>query len=371
MPDQPQKTALHALHKQLGGRMAPFGGWDMPIEYSGIIEEHLAVRTAAGLFDVSHMGEIIIEGPEALAYVQHLTCNDASRLQDGQIQYSALLYPQGTFVDDILVHRISANRFFLCVNASNTTKDFQWIEQQNKFQAAASNLSHQYSQLAIQGPKALAILQRLTALDLSSIKYYWFKQGAVLGIDAIVSRTGYTGEDGFELYFHPEHSEKIWTALLDAGKGDGLIPVGLGARNTLRLEAAMSLYGHEISDQLNPWEANLAWIVKLDKGGFIGKAALETLLQQGLTKKLAGFETLERGIARDTYPVLVGGQQAGYVTSGGPAPYLKKNIGLAYVPADSAQLGSRLEIQVRSNRVPAQIVAMPFYKKPSKISLGK
>lgn len=366
MPEQIQKTALHALHKQLGGRMAPFGGWDMPIEYSGITREHLAVRTAAGLFDVSHMGEIVIEGPEALAYVQHITCNNAARLQDGQVQYSALLYPQGTFVDDILVYRFTASRFMFCVNASNTTKDFEWITQQNRFQATASNLSQQYTQLAIQGPKALDIVQRLTPLDLSDIKYYWFKQGTVLGVDAIVSRTGYTGEDGFEIYVAPEHSEIIWNTLLETGKGDGLIPIGLGARNTLRLEAAMSLYGHEISDQLNPWESNLAWIVKMDKGDFIGKAALESLRQQGLTKKLVGFETLDRGIARDTYPVIIDGEPAGYVTSGGPAPFLKKNIGLAYVPKQSAHVGGQIEIQVRSNRVPAKIVALPFYKRTEK-----
>ena len=248
-----KKTALHAVHKKLKARMAEFGGWEMPIEYSGIIQEHLAVRTAAGLFDISHMGEIEISGPEALELVQFVTSNDASRLQDGQIQYSALLYPQGTFVDDILVHRFSRNHYFLCVNAANTDKDFEWITGQNRFDARAVNVSSRYTQLALQGPRALSILRELVDVDLEGIKYYWFVRSQVGGVDAIITRTGYTGEDGFELYFPPEYSEQIWGRLFEKGSEAGLIPTGLGARNTLRLEAKMALYGHEISEKITPY----------------------------------------------------------------------------------------------------------------------
>ncbi|HET6962523.1 MAG TPA: glycine cleavage system aminomethyltransferase GcvT [Terriglobia bacterium] len=359
-----RKTALHSLHKKLGARMAEFGGWDMPIEYSGIIQEHLAVRTAAGLFDISHMGEILIEGPESLRLIQHVTCNDASRLKDEQIQYSALLTPEGTFVDDILVHRFSADRYFLCVNASNAEKDFDWICDQNAFDAEVVYVSDPYSQLALQGPKALNILQPLVSIDLADIKYYWLKRGKIGDLDCLITRTGYTGEDGFELYFDPDSSERVWTQLMDAGSGDGLIPTGLGARNTLRLEAKMALYGHEITDQTTPWEADLAWVVKLDKGDFLGKEALIKQKGTGIQKKLVGFEMVGKGIGRDGYPVLINGQQAGVVTSGGPSPYLKKNIGLAYVPVSHSDLGKEIEIQVRTQTVPARIVKTPFYTRP-------
>jgi len=359
-----RKTALHTLHKKMGARMAEFGGWEMPIEYSGIIQEHCAVRTAAGLFDISHMGEILIEGAGCLRLIQHVTCNDASRLKDEQIQYSALLTPEGTFVDDILVHRFGVDRYFLCVNASNAQKDFDWICQHNSFDAKVIHASHQYSQLALQGPKAQGILQPLVNVDLKAMKYYWLKHGNLGDVDCLITRTGYTGEDGFELYFDPGSSERVWNLLMDAGSGDGLIPAGLGARNTLRLEAKMALYGHEISDQITPWEADLAWVVKLEKGNFLGKEALVKQHEAGIQKRLIGFEMVGKGIGRDGYPVLINGQEAGVVTSGGPSPSLKKNIGLAYVPVSHSNPGQEIEVQVRTQAIPARIVTTPFYTRP-------
>ncbi len=346
--------------------MAEFGGWDMPIEYGGISQEHLAVRTAAGLFDISHMGEILIEGPQSLDLIQKVTCNDASRLKDGQIQYSALLHPEGTFVDDILVHRFGPDRYFLCVNASNADKDYNWIHGQNRFDATVTNASDRYTQLALQGPKALQIVQPLVNVDLGSVRYYWLRHGQIQGVDCLITRTGYTGEDGFELYFAPEYSEQIWNLLFEAGAKDGLVAVGLGARNTLRLEAKMALYGHEISDQTTPWEADLAWVVKFEKGDFIGKEALLKQREAGIQRKLVGFEMTGKGIGRDGYGVFIGGQQAGFVTSGGPSPSLKKNIGLAYVPVIHSGLGTELNIQVRSQMVTAAIVKTPFYTRKNK-----
>ena len=341
--------------------MAAFAGWEMPIEYSGIIQEHMAVRTAVGLFDISHMGEIEVTGPESLALIQLVTSNDASRLQDGQIQYSALLYPEGTFVDDILVHRFNYDHYFLCVNASNTEKDYQWIAQQNRFDAKVEDTSPHYTQLALQGPRALAILGQLTKVNLEGLKYYWSIRGQVDGIDALITRTGYTGEDGFELYFAPEYSQQIWNRLVEVGSKEGLQPTGLGARNTLRLEAKMALYGHEISDKTTPWEAGLDWVVKLAKGEFIGKASLLAQQQQGISKKLVGLEMLDRAIARDGYPILFGGVVVGNVTSGSFSPFLKKNIGLGYVPAQLSEIGTQFEIQVRNQRVPSRVVVTPFY----------
>jgi aminomethyltransferase len=362
--DSPTKrTRLNPIHRSLNAKMAEFGGWDMPIEYSGIIQEHLAVRKAAGLFDISHMGEILVEGPESLALVQKVTCNDASKLQDGQAQYSALLYPNGTFVDDILIHRMSEHSYFICVNASNTDKDYEWICEQNSLRARVSNVSEDYTQLAIQGPEAVKILQRCVDIDLGPMRYYSFRRGHCDGVKSIIARTGYTGEDGFEIYFSPEFSEQIWKKLLEVGALEGLIPVGLGARNTLRLEAKMALYGHEISDRITPWEADLAWIVKMGKGDFVGKDALGQQQQTGITKKLVGFEMEGKGIGRDGYAVVIDGQAVGSVTSGGPAPYLKKNLGLAYVPVSHTQVGTPIGIQVRSQLVPARIVETPFYKR--------
>jgi aminomethyltransferase len=358
-----RKTPLHALHRKLGARMAEFGGWEMPIEYSGIIPEHLAVRTTAGLFDISHMGRIQIEGPQSLNLVQKVSSNDASRLKDGQIHYSALLYPEGTFVDDVLVHRLAPDRYFLCVNASNCETDFEWIQSQNEFQATVTNASDHYAQLALQGPRSVPVLQPLVDLDLSRIRYYWLRMGRVQGVECLITRTGYTGEDGFEIYFAPEHSERMWDLLSESGSKHGLVPVGLGARNTLRLEAKMALYGHEISEKITPWEADLAWIVKLDKGDFVGKQALLAQRATGVQRKLVGFEMTGKGIGRDGYPVWLDDQQVGFVTSGGPSPFLKKNIGLAYVPLRHATVGMELQIKVRTQRIPARIVETPFYSR--------
>jgi len=360
----PRKTALNAAHRSLGAKMVNFAGWDMPVEYSGIIQEHRAVRTAAGLFDVSHMGEIEIRGPQALDLVQQVTCNNAARLALGQAQYSGLLTDRGAFVDDLLVHKISDTHYFLCVNAANREKDFEHIRQQSRFDAEVKNTSDDYTQLALQGPKAAAILQPLTPVDLSPLKNYRFTFGKVSGVDCLIARTGYTGEDGFELYFDPGESERIWNALLDAGRKDGLLPAGLGARNTLRLEAAMMLYGHDIDDSTTVWEAGLDWICKLDKGEFTGRAALVAQKEKGVARKLVGFEMRARGIARDAYPVLIGDQEAGRVTSGSPAPFLEKNIGLAYVPAEAATVGNPIAIGIRGQPVAAEIVPTPFYKRP-------
>ena len=344
--------------------MVDFGGWDMPVQYSGTIEEHMAVRTAAGLFDVSHMGEIVVRGPQALELVQHVTSNDASALQEGQAQYSALTTPSGTFVDDLLVHKFNSTHYLLCVNASNTPKDYEWIvSNSGQFDAEVENVSPNYSQIAIQGPKALSILQKLTETPLSSIRYYWFAEGQVCGVPSIIARTGYTGEDGFEIYLEPSASEMVWGKLMEAGKGDGIIPCGLAARNTLRLEAKMALYGNDIDDTTTVYEADLGWIVKPAKGDFIGRDALVRQKEAGLTRKLVGFEMVGRGIARDHYPIVIDGKETGQVSSGSPAPFLKKNIGLAYLPLEHAAVGSSFEVQVRANLVEAVVVKTPFYKR--------
>ncbi len=362
---QLKKTALNEVHKKQGGKMVDFGGWEMPVQYpAGTIAEHLAVRTAAGIFDVSHMGEIEIKGPQSLALVQHLTSNDASKLSDGQIQYSGLMTPAGTFVDDILVHRFGPEHYFLCVNASNSDKDFDWIKSHApSFDAEVNNLSANYSQLAIQGPRALEIMQSLVDVDLSAIKYYWFTTGHVDDVPAIISRTGYTGEDGVEIYFDPSESERIWNKILEAGQSASLIPCGLASRNTLRLEAKMALYGHEIDDTTTVLEADLGWICKLGKGDFLGRDILAAQKENGLMRKLVGFEVTDKGIARDGYPVFVDGQQVSQVTSGSPAPFLKKNIGLAYLPIEKAVVGTTIEIEVRGRLLQSQVVPTPFYKR--------
>ena len=358
-----KKTPLNAVHRAAGARMVDFGGWDMPVEYSGIIAEHMAVRTAAGLFDVSHMGEIEVRGPRALDLVNYVTSNNAAALADGQAQYSGLLYPNGGFVDDILVHRIESGHYFLCVNASNQNKDFEWIVSQNSFDAEVEFAGPNYVQLAIQGPKALETLSKLTATNLGEMRYYWFARGEVLGARAIIARTGYTGEDGFEIYIPPEKGARIWAAVLEAGQEFGIIPCGLGARNTLRLESAMSLYGHEIDGQVTPYEARLGWIVKLDKGDFVGRGALVKQKESGLARRIAGLEMRGRGIARDGYRVFAGSEDAGWVTSGSPAPFLQKNIGLCMLPVAASKPGQRIEVAVRQRKVEADIVPTPFYSR--------
>ena len=343
--------------------MVNFGGWDMPVEYSGIVSEHLATRTAAGLFDVSHMGEIEVRGGQALELVQHVTCNDASKLAVGQAQYSGLMTERGTFVDDLLVHKISDTHYFLCVNAANQDQDFEHIRGHNRGVAQIENAGERYSQLAIQGPKARGILQRFTSVPLDPIRYYHFTFGKIDGVECLIARTGYTGEDGFEIYFAPEHSEKLWMALLDAGSAQGMLPCGLGARNTLRLEASMCLYGHEIDETTTPWEAGLGWICKPAKGEFLGREILMGQKESGVERTLVGFEMQGRMIARDDCPVFIGGQQTGCVASGSPAPFLKRNIGMAYVPIASKAPGTEITIEIRANQAPARIVPMPFYKR--------
>lgn len=336
----------------------------MPVEYAGITQEHLAVRTSAGLFDVSHMGEIEIRGAGALALIQHVTCNDASLLSDSQAQYSALMLENGAATDDCLVHRLGQEDYFLCVNAANTDRDFERIRDHNRFGAEVRNASGDYSQIALQGPSAPVILGRTTQADLSRLRYYWFTRAECCGVNGILARTGYTGEDGFEFYFSPEHSERVWNGLLEAGRPEGLAPCGLGARNTLRLEASYPLYGHELDAQTTLLEAGLGWICKLGKGEFIGRDALALQRENGVRKKIVGFEMTDRGIARDGYDVLIENQRVGKVTSGSPAPFLKKNIGLAYLPPEKAKVGDKLQIEIRGRAVSAQQVLLPFYKRP-------
>jgi len=372
-----KKTALNATHRALKAKMVDFGGWDMPVEYpgpgGGLIAEHLAVRTGVGLFDVSHMGEIQFRGPGALAAIQHITMNDASRLQDGQAHYSALLTPQGTFVDDILVHRLSPNDYMLVVNAGTTEKDCAWIRKQvGTFPSIhISDYSPYYSQLAVQGPRALETLQKLTKVDLAAIKNYWFTWGTVAGIpNVLIARTGYSGEDGFEVYLPADEptTVKMWNAIMEAGEEFAIRPCGLGARNTLRLEAGMSLYGHEISEEINVFEGGLDRWLKLDKGNFIGRDALLAVQSAGGPKrKIIALEMLDRGIARDGYFVLSSeGEQIGVVTSGSPAPFLKTNIALALVPTEVAASGAGVIVQCRANQVKAKQIAIPFYKRTRK-----
>jgi len=348
----------------MGAKMVEFGGWEMPVEYSGIIAEHLATRNAAGLFDVSHMGEIEIRGLRALDLVQKVTCNNAARLVPGQAQYSGLMTDAGTFVDDLVVHKISDTHYFFCVNAANQDKDYAHIVQNNTFGAEVENAGYRYTQLALQGRKALSILQRFTAVPLHEIRYYRFTFGKVDGVDCMIARTGYTGEDGFEIYFAPEHSERLWHDLLEAGKPDGLVPCGLGARNTLRLEASMCLYGHEIDETTTVWEANLGWICRTEKGDFLGRGALLRQKEKGPERILGGFEMVGRMIARDGCRVLVEGQPVGRVTSGSPAPFLKKNIGMAYVPVGMSATATNVQIEIRGHLAAARLVETPFYKRP-------
>ena len=356
-------TPLNHVHRKMGAKMVDFGGWDMPVQYSGIIEEHHAVRKNVGLFDVSHMGEIEIHGAEALALTDYVSTNAASKLRVGQAHYSGLLYEHGGFVDDILVHKVADDHFFICVNASNQDKDYAHIDGANRRRATVDFASDRYAQLAIQGPKGLSTLQKLTSTDLAAIKYYHFTDGEVSRTSARIARTGYTGEDGFEIYIAPREAERIWFDLLKAGEEFGIKPCGLGARNTLRLEAKMALYGHEIHASITPLEADLGWIVKMDKEDFLGKEALAKQKQAGVTRKLIGFEMVGRGIGRDGYEVYLEGAPAGWVTSGGPSPTLCKNIGLCYLPVDRAAPGQQIHIMIRNQPVEALTVATPFYKR--------
>jgi aminomethyltransferase len=366
-----RKTALNAAHRKLGAKMVDFNGWDMPVEYSGIIAEHMAVRTAAGVFDVSHMGDIRVAGREALSAIQHISMNDASRLAIGQAQYSAMLYPQATFVDDIIVHRLGEDEYLIVINAGTREKDFDWVRDNTRqFDCVVENLSDDFTQIAIQGPRGVDVLQKLTEADLSTVKFYWVTRGTVCGLkDILIARTGYTGEDGFEIYVPADEktSARVWNEVLDAGKEFGMLPCGLGARNTLRLESKLPLYGHEISDTINVWEAGLDRFCKMEKLDFIGHETLRNAKAQGLKRTLIGLEMTERGIARDGYRILnSSGQDIGYVTSGSYAPFLKKNIALAYVPPEISAVGNELLVEIRGQGVKARVVPTPFYKKPKK-----
>ena len=373
------RTALHAVHHSHKARMVDFGGWDMPVQYRGLIEEHMAVRTGVGVFDVSHMGDIQLRGPNSLAAVQKLLMNDASTLKIGQAQYTAMLYPNGTFVDDLILHKLGENDYLLVINAGTREKDVQWVRQVVGGMSGVhvTNVSDYYTQIAIQGPKAAATLQKLTSVDLATIKNYWFTWGQVCGLhNVLIARTGYTGEDGFEIYVPSDEptSARVWGEVLAAGEEFGIMPCGLGARNTLRLEASMALYGHEISDSLNVFEANLGRYCKLGREpegaeDFIGRDALLDIQKGGgPTKRLVGLEMVERGIGRDGYPVFsLEGERIGEITSGSPAPFLKKNIALAYVPTALAQIGTEVAVEVRGQKVKAHVVPTPFYKRPKAV----
>ncbi len=343
--------------------MVDFGGWDMPVEYSGIVGEHNAVRSGVGLFDVSHMGELEIRGPQSTDLIDSLCSNRAAGLRDGQVQYSGLLNPDGGFVDDLLVHRVAADHYFLCVNAANQLADYDWFCQNNRFDADVDFASDRYAQLAIQGPRALDVASRLTDLDLAGMRYYWFAHGEFAGVSSIVARTGYTGEDGFEIYLPPSEAERTWHAVLEAGDRESIRPCGLGARNTLRLEAAMSLYGHEIDAETTPYEAGLGWIVKLSKPEFCGRETLARQKAGGVTRRIAGFVMTARGIARDGYPVLVDSRVVGRVTSASPAPHIGRNIGLCMLPVQYCRTGQPIAIEIRGREVGAEIVTIPFYRR--------
>ncbi|HXY00230.1 MAG TPA: glycine cleavage system aminomethyltransferase GcvT [Candidatus Limnocylindrales bacterium] len=376
----PRKTPLNALHRRLGAKMVNFGGWDMPVEYpssGGLMAEHKAVRSGVGLFDVSHMGDIRIHTGKkpggALEAVQHLTMNDASKLAIGQAQYSAMLYPKGTFVDDVIVHRLGEDDYLLVINAGTREKDVTWVKQNTaKFDCVVEDLSDAYTQLAIQGPRGVDSLRKLTDANLDVVKNYWFTHGTVCGLkNMLIARTGYTGEDGFEIYVPSDvaTSERVWNAVIEAGKEFGIVPCGLGARNTLRLESKMALYGHEISEAINVWEAGLERYCKMEKGDFTGRAALERARTAGVQRMLVGLEMMERGIAREGYRCMnESGEVIGVVTSGSPSPTLGKNIALAYVPPAMSELGTPVYVEIRSQRCKAQVVATPFYKRLRKAS---
>jgi aminomethyltransferase len=355
-----KKTPLNEVEHELGGKMVDFGGWELPVQFGGILEEHAAVRERVGIFDVSHMGELTVRGAGALALLQRATCNDVSKLQDGRAQYNGLLYPTGGFVDDILIYRNSPDDYFVVVNASNTDKDYEWLADLAKdADAEVKNVSTDYAQLALQGPQAERLLQPMTDVALAPMKYYRFATGSVDGAPAIVSRTGYTGEDGFEIYVAPEHGPRIMKKLIDAGAA----PCGLGARDTLRLEAKMALYGNDIDDTTTPLEADLAWIVKTEKGDFVGRDVLEREKAEGPRRKLVGFEMVDRGIGRHGYPIVEGGQEIGVVTSGTHSPTLKKAIGLAYLPLDKSAPGTEFSVLIRGKETRARVVETPFYKR--------
>jgi len=343
--------------------MVDFAGWELPVQFRSILEEHAAVRAAAGVFDVSHMGEVFITGPRAMEATQRLLSNDVARLSDHQAAYSGMLYDTGTFVDDVLVYRFDAERFLVVVNGANVAKDVAWMKEHHGG-ATVADASDEYAQLAVQGPKAAGIVQKLTRTDLSKIKWYWHAgDKEVGGVRCIIARTGYTGEDGFELYCSPKDAMKLWDALFEAGEPDGLVPAGLGCRDSLRLEMKYALYGNDIDDQHTAYEASLGWIVKMDKGDFNGRAALEKQKKDGIPRKLVGFTMTDKGIPRQRYPIVKDGQKVGEVTSGTMSPSLKIPIGVGYVPAALSAEGSTFDVEIRGKPVGAKVVKTPFYRK--------
>ncbi|MBI3825325.1 MAG: glycine cleavage system aminomethyltransferase GcvT [Candidatus Rokubacteria bacterium] len=358
-----KRTPLNDAHRKAGARMVPFGGWDMPVQYTGIVEEHRAVRSAVGLFDVSHMGEFEVEGPQALAALQSLTTNDASTLALGQVQYSVLCYPEGGIVDDLTVYRLADERYMITVNASNIDKDFAWVTEPTAALKGARwrNVSEATGLIAVQGPRAEGLVARLSQDDVAGIRYYHFARGAVAGVPALISRTGYTGEDGFELYVAAGDTERLWSALLEAGRADGVAPIGLGARDTLRLEMKYALYGNDIDETTNPLEAGLGWVVKPAKGEFVGRAAIERVRAAGPRRRLVGLEMVDRSVARHGYPVLKDGRAAGVVTSGSYGPSVDRFIALAYVETPLAAVGTDLAVEIRGQARPARVVKTPFY----------
>ncbi len=362
-----KKTRLNTSHKNLGAKMIEFFGWEMPVEFSGIIKEHLAVRTKAGLFDVSHMGEILISGKQAIDFVQFLTPNDAARLSPNKAQYSALTTPKGTFIDDLLVYCLSPEEYLLVVNAANSNKDYEWIlSHKQGFEVMVKNKSDDYTQIALQGPNALKILQPLTEINLEEMKPFWSSWGKLEGEEVLISQTGYTGEDGFEIYTLSLRPEKIWEAILEQGKDVGLIPIGLGARDTLRLEAKLMLYGNDINETTTVLEAGLGWLVKFKKGEFLGREALLAQKGEGIKREIVGFEIVGAGIARSHYPVFINNKKVSEVTSGSYSPYLKKSIGLTYLPIDFTEVGTEFKIGIRDRKVSARVVPTPFYKRSEK-----
>lgn len=361
-----KRTPLFSLHRELRAKLIDFGGWEMPVHYRGILEEHRAVRERVGIFDVSHMGELEFNGPDALPALQRLTPNDVSKLADGRCQYSAFLTDHGSFVDDLLVYRRAPDSFLLVVNAANIRKDFDWASSRAQGRVRVEDRSEHYALLAVQGPEAARLLARVCASDPSDLPYYGFRAMEVLGVPALVSRTGYTGEDGFEIYLAPDSAEDVFRGLLEAGRPEGVEPCGLGARDTLRLEAKMALYGNDIDETVTPWEADLGWIVKVTKGDFIGREALERQRREGVPRKLVGFEMVDRGIGRHGYRARTFAG-AGIVTSGTHSPTLGKPIGLALLPLAASPVGNEFEIEIRGRGAKARVVETPFYKRKKEV----
>jgi aminomethyltransferase len=364
---QLRRTPLYALHRELGAKIIDFGGWEMPVQYSGILEEHRAVRERAGIFDVSHMGELEVRGPGAQSALQRITPNDVAKLEDGRCHYSAFLTDRGTFVDDLLVYRRAPDDFLVVVNASNTPKDFEWAAARIGGEATVENRSDDYALLAVQGPLSAGLVEKAAGEDPRDLAYYGFRNMRVFGLPALVSRTGYTGEDGFELYLPPEHAERVMRGLLEIGRAEGVLPCGLGARDTLRLEAKMALYGNDIDDTVTPWEADLGWIVKMKKGDFVGRDALVAQKAEGIRRKLVGFEMVDRGIARHGYPAKAPHGE-GVVTSGTHSPTLGKPIGLAMLPVDDTAVGTEFDAEIRGRAAKARVAPTPFYKRNKEVA---